>query len=126
MNEPKPQITQDQYIGIRRDFHQMASVIRAQLREKRKRMTQKDLADMIGEVGGDGFIKSGSPFEDAISYLIDLGLVVYDDKRKRYESTEIAPLGDYSPTSAFRINIYANISQSQGMAIMNNKLRKSR
>ena len=125
MNEPKPQITQDQYIGIRRDFHQMASVIRAQLREKRRRMTRKDIADMIGEVGGDNFIKSKSPFEDALSYLMDIGLITYDEKRKRFESNETKAIGDYIGQSPFRTNIYANVSQSQGMAIMNNRLKKS-
>lgn len=118
-----PSVAMDTGFAPTRDYRRVASILRGHLREKRQRMTLRDLADMIGETSCDyRRISPDSPIFRAMGHLLDLGLVrlvgVY------YEAADVIVKGVYKPPVAGMTSEVANRSKSVGMAVKNRHLGK--
>lgn len=110
------------YIATR-DYRKVASLARTHLREKRQRMTLRDIADMLGETSCDyRNISPESPLFAAMEYLVEVGLARLVGKH--YEATDVIVRGIYRAPQAGMTSEVANRSQSAGMAIKNRHLGK--
>ena len=119
-----PSVAMDTGFAPTRDYRRVASILRGHLREKRQRMTLRDLADMIGETSCDyRRINPDSPIYKALGHLLELGLVSM--RGVYYEATDVVVRGVYKPPVAGMTSEVANRSKSVGMAIKNRHLGKA-
>ena len=122
--QPLPFVAIDTGLVSLRDYRKVASILRGHLREKRKRMTLTDLANMIGDVKQCGSVMMHSPIHEAMAWLVDLGLVRMVGRH--YEATDVIVTGIWSDEKPLPTVKTANVSQSPRMAIRNQRLRTVR